>query len=102
MLRTAIKAGSNAVYFGVDKLNMRVKAANFTVDDLPEVVKLCKENGVKTYLTINTIVFEEEINELEEIIISAKKSGVDSIICWDLSVAELCSKHNFPFCISTQ
>jgi len=102
MLRTAVNAGADAVYFGVDKLNMRAKAANFTVDDLPEIVKYCKENDVKSYLTINTIVFEEEINELEEIIISAKKSGVDSIICWDLSVAELCSKHNFPFCISTQ
>ncbi len=63
MLRTAVQAGANAVYFGVDKLNMRAKAANFSVDDLPEVVKFCKENNVKTYLTINTIVFEEEIPE---------------------------------------
>ena len=102
MLRTAVNAGADAVYFGVDKLNMRAKAANFTVDDLPEIVKFCKENNVKTYLTINTIVFEEEINELEEIIISAKKSEVDSIICWDLSVAQLCSQHDYPFCISTQ
>jgi len=73
MLRTAVQAGANAVYFGVDKLNMRAKAANFAVDDIPEIVKLCKENDVKTYLTINSIVLEEEINELEEIIISAKK-----------------------------
>jgi len=102
MLSTAVQAGANAVYFGVDKLNMRAKAANFTVDDLPEIVNFCKENDVKTYLTINTIVFEEEINQLEDIIISAKKRGVDNIICWDLSVAELCSKHDFPFCISTQ
>ncbi|NNG26053.1 MAG: U32 family peptidase, partial [Ignavibacteriaceae bacterium] len=102
MLSTAVQAGANAVYFGVDKLNMRAKAANFTVDDLPEIVNFCKENDVKTYLTINTIVFEEEINQLEDIIISAKKRGVDSIICWDLSVAELCCKHDFPFCISTQ
>ncbi|RKY93545.1 MAG: hypothetical protein DRQ01_04530, partial [Ignavibacteriae bacterium] len=102
MLRTAVNAGADAVYFGVDKLNMRAKAVNFTIDDLPEIVKFCKENDVKSYLTINTIVFEEEINELEKIIISAKKSGVDRIICWDLSVAELCSKHNFPFCVSTQ
>jgi len=102
MLRTAVNAGADAVYFGVDKLNMRAKAVNFTIDDLPEIVKFCKENDVKSYLTINTIVFEEEINELGEIIISAKKSGVDRIICWDLSVAELCSKHNFPFCVSTQ
>jgi putative protease len=102
MLRTAVQAGANAVYFGVDKLNMRSKAANFTVDELPEIVKYCRENKVKTYLTINSIVFEEEIKELEDIIISAKNSEIDNIICWDLSVAELCSKHNLPFCISTQ
>jgi len=102
MLRTAVQAGANAVYFGVDKLNMRAKAANFTVDELPEIVKYCRENEVKTYLTINSIVFEEEIKELENIISSAKNSGIDNIICWDLSVAELCSKHNLPFCISTQ
>jgi len=102
MLRTAVQAGANAVYFGVDKLNMRAKAANFTVDELPEIVKYCRENEVKTYLTINSIVFEEEIKELEDIISSAKNSGIDNIICWDLSVAELCSKHNLPFCISTQ
>ena len=102
MLRTAVQAGANAVYFGVDKLNMRAKAANFTVDELPEIVKYCRENEVKTYLTINSIVFEEEIKELEDIIISAKNSGIDNIICWDLSVAELCCNHNLPFCISTQ
>jgi putative protease len=102
MLRTAVHAGANAVYFGVDKLNMRAKAANFTVDELPEIVKFCKENGVKTFLTINSIVFEEEIKELEDIIISAKNNGIDNIICWDLSVAEFCSNHNLPFCISTQ
>lgn len=102
MLRTAVKAGADAVYFGVDKLNMRAKAKNFTLEDLPDIVRLCEENNVKTYLTINTIVFEEEIAELEEIILSAKNAGVDRIICWDLSVAELCSQHDFPFCISTQ
>jgi len=102
MMRTAVNAGADAVYFGVDKLNMRAKAKNFILEDLPGIVEFCKENNVKTYLTINTIVFEEEINELEEIIISAKKNGVDSIICWDLSVAELCSRHDYPFCISTQ
>ncbi|MBT8386494.1 MAG: U32 family peptidase [Ignavibacteria bacterium] len=102
MLRTAVKAGANAVYFGVDKLNMRAKAANFNVDELPEIVKFCKENVIKTFLTINSIVYEEEIKELEDIIISAKKGGIDNIICWDLSVAEMCSKHNLTFCISTQ
>jgi U32 family peptidase len=102
MLQTAVNAGADAVYFGVDKLNMRAKAKNFTLEDLPGLVNLCKEKNVKTYLTINSIVFEEEIVELEKIITSAKKAGVDRIICWDLSVVELCSQHDFPFCISTQ
>ena len=102
MLRAAISNGADAVYFGLDKLNMRAKAANFTIDELPEMISFCKEYNVLTYLTLNTIVFEEELSEVEEIIIAAKKNGVDRIICSDLAVADLCYKHNFPFCISTQ
>jgi putative protease len=102
MLRTAVNSGADAVYFGVDKLNMRAKAKNFTIENLPGIVEFCKENKVKTYLTVNTIVFEEEIPELEELIIAAKNANVNRIICWDLSVAEVCSRHDYPFCISTQ
>jgi len=102
MLRAAVSSGADAVYFGLDKLNMRAKAANFTVDQLPEIISFCKEHKVLTYLTLNTIVFEEELSELEEIIIAAKQSGVDRIICSDLAVTDLCYKHEFPFCISTQ
>ena len=102
MLHAAVSNGADAIYFGLDKLNMRAKAANFSLDELPEITSFCKEHNVKTYLTLNTIVFEEELAELEEIIIAAKKHGVDRIICSDLAVADLCYKHNFPFCISTQ
>jgi len=102
MLRAAVSNGADAVYFGLDKLNMRAKAANFTVEELPEIISFCKEHNVKTYLALNTIVFEEELTELEEIIIAAKNNGVDRIICSDLAVADLCQKHDFPFCISTQ
>ena len=102
MLRAAVMNGADAVYFGLDKLNMRAKAANFSVEQLPEIVSFCKEHKVKTYLTLNTIVFEEELSELEEIIIAAKENKVDRIICSDLAVADLCHKHQFPFCISTQ
>ena len=102
MLRAAVSNGADAVYFGLDKLNMRAKAANFSLDELPEIISFCKSHKVKTYLTLNTIVFEEELSELEEIIIAAKKNGVDRIICSDLAVADLCHKHKFPFCISTQ
>jgi putative protease len=81
---------------------MRAKATNFSVEQLPEIVSFCKDHRVKTYLTLNTIVFEEELSELEEIIIAAKQNEVDRIICSDLAVADLCYKHEFPFCISTQ
>lgn len=102
MLRAAVNAGADAVYFGIDILNMRAKATNFSLDELNEVSSYCVENNVKTFLTLNTIVFEEELKDLEDIIIYGKEAGIDRIICWDLSVAELCNKHNFPFCISTQ
>lgn len=102
MLNAAINAGADAVYFGLDKLNMRAKAANFKIEELPDIVSLCKKNSVKTYLTLNTIVFEDELSELEEIIITSKKNKVDRIICSDLAVADICSRHKFPFCISTQ
>jgi putative protease len=102
MLRTAVKAGADAVYFGVDKLNMRAKAKNFSVSELPDISKFCRTKKVKTYLTLNTIVFENEIAEAEQIIVAAKSAKIDRIICWDLAVAELCHKHKFLFCISTQ
>lgn len=102
MLRTAVKAGADAIYFGVDKLNMRAKAKNFSIEELPEISKFCKSKKVKTYLTLNTIVFEDELAEAEKIIKAAKRAKIDRIICWDLAVAELCHRHKFPFCISTQ
>ncbi|MCW8961710.1 MAG: U32 family peptidase [Ignavibacteriaceae bacterium] len=102
MLRTAVKSGADAVYFGVDKLNMRAKAKNFSVNELPEISKLCRAKKVKTYLTLNTIVFEDELVEVDKIISAAKKAKVDRIISSDLAVAKLCNKHKIPFCISTQ
>jgi putative protease len=102
MLRTAVKAGADAVYFGVDKLNMRAKAKNFSVSELPDISKYCRAKKVKTYLTLNTIVFEDELSEAEHIIKAAKKAKINRIICSDLAVAELCNKNRIPFCISTQ
>jgi putative protease len=102
MLRAAVSSGADAVYFGVDKLNMRVKAKNFTVDDLQNISSFCKENNVKTYLTLNSIIFEDELEEAERIILKAKEASIDMIICWDLAVSEICSRHNYPFAISTQ
>jgi len=102
MLITAVSAGADAIYFGVDKLNMRIKAQNFTLKDLPKISHFCKKHKVKSYLTLNTIVYEEEIKELKKIIDCAKKSGIDRVICWDFAVAQLCKKKKMPFCISTQ
>ena len=102
MLRAAVKAGADAVYFGVDKLNMRAKAKNYIVEELPEISKFCRSKKVKTYLTLNAIVFEDEIAEADKIISAAKKAKVDRTICSDLAVAELCNKYKMPFCISTQ
>lgn len=102
MLRTAVKAGADAVYFGVEKLNMRAAAANFTVAELPAIVEFCKENNVATHLTVNSIVFENELGDLDEIIRTAKETGIDMVICWDMSVIQACKKYDIPFCISTQ
>jgi putative protease len=102
MLTTAVNNGANAAYFGVDKLNMRSKAANFTIDELPKIASFCKKNKVTTYLTLNSIIKEEEISELDEIIPAAKREGIDRIICWDLSVIKKCKEYDIPFCISTQ
>lgn len=102
MLTAAINAGANAIYFGVDKLNMRLKAANFTISDLPKIARVCKKKNIVSYLTLNSIVYEDEIKDLEKIIQRAKKAGIDRIICWDFAAAQLCKKNKMPFCISTQ
>ena len=61
-MRAAIKGGANSVYFGATRLNMRARAANnFTMEDLPEIVKLCNENNVRTYLTVNTVMYDEDL-----------------------------------------
>lgn len=102
MLTAAVNNGADAVYFGVDKLNMRSKAANFAIDELPKIVSFCQEKKITTYLTLNSIIKEDEISDLDEIIPAAKKSGIDRIICWDLSVIQKCNEYDIPFCISTQ
>lgn len=102
MLTAVVNVGADAVYFGVEKLNMRAKASNFKSDDLTKITSYCRENNVRTYLTLNTIIYEEELDQLREVIVKAKEAGVDKIICWDFSVVQLCKELNMPFCISTQ
>jgi len=102
MLIAAINAGADAVYFGIDKLNMRAKANNFGLDELIEVVAYCHKNKVDAHLTLNTIVFENELEEVDEVVRTAKEADIDLIICWDMAVIQKCTEHKVPFCISTQ
>lgn len=102
MLITAINSGADAVYFGVEKLNMRAKAHNFKLDELNEIVNYCHEHNVEAHLTLNSIIYQQEINELDKILSAAKLAGVDLIICWDFSVIAKCKTYGLPFCVSTQ
>ena len=101
MFATAINAGADAIYFGLKEFSMRASAKNFTVKDLDKIEKICKPKNIKRYLTLNTIIYSEEIKKLEKII-KKVKGTVDAIICWDLTVVNLCRKYNIPFFISTQ
>ena len=86
-LYAAINAGANSVYFGIGQLNMRsASAANFTADDMAEINRIAHEKGVKTYLTVNTIIYDTELKLMHEVVDRAKAEGVDAIIASDLSV----------------
>jgi len=102
MLRTAIKCGADAVYFGVDKMNLRALARNFNSADLKEIVAECHADNVKAHLTVNSIVFEEELNAVDDLLQQAVAAKVDMIICWDNAVIQKCRENGLPFCISTQ
>jgi len=96
----AVEVGANAVYFGLKEFSMRDTAKNFNVSDLNRINKICGKN-VKKYLTLNTIIYDNEINKLEGIF-KKIKGKVDAVICWDFSIINLCKKYNIPFHISTQ
>ena len=100
-LQAAIQAGADAEYFGLQEFNMRARAKNFRLKDLIKIRKICKKNNVKNYLTLNTIIYDEELKKLESII-KKSKPYVDGIICSDLAAMILCKKHKIPFHISTQ
>lgn len=101
-LQAAIDAGADAIYFGIGPLNMRARSGSgFTVEDLPELSSRCHKAGVRAYQTINTIVFDEELEDAERLIIAAAPY-VDAFIVSDLGVIQLCKKHGVEFHISTQ
>ena len=85
-LAAAIKAGADAVYFGIEGLNMRSRSsANFTADDMAEIATLCTEHGVKTYLTVNTVIYDSDMELMRTIIDRAKASGISAIIASDMA-----------------
>ncbi len=102
-LMAAIQGGANSIYFGIEQLNMRARSSNnFTKDDLREIVKICKENEVKTYLTVNTVLYDNEINLMHEVIDSAKENGVTAIIAADVSAILYARSIDVEVHISTQ
>ncbi len=102
-LMAAIQGGANSVYFGVGNLNMRAKSSiNFTVDDLPEVVRICKKNKVKTYLTVNTVIYDSDIPYMHQIIDTAAEAGVSALIISDQAAMLYARKRGMEVHISTQ
>lgn len=102
-LQAAIRAGADAVYFGVGKLNMRAGTRNhFNPEDLPKLVSTCHDAGVKAYLTVNTVVYDNEIEELQALLVNARNSGVDAIIAADMAVIQLAREKGLTLHLSTQ
>jgi len=102
-LSAAIKAGANSVYFGIEKLNMRSKSSsNFTTDDLREIVRICKENKVKSYLTVNTILYDNDLTLMREIIDVAKEIKVSAIIASDVAALIYANTVGVEVHLSTQ
>ncbi len=102
-LWAAINAGANSVYFGIGALNMRAaSAANFTADDMAQINAIAHEHGVKTYLTVNTIIYDTELQLMHEVIDRAKAEGVDAVIASDMSVILYAHKVGVEVHISTQ
>ena len=102
-LTAAIQGGADAVYFGIDQLNMRAGSANnFSISDLPEIVSLCSQNGVKTYLTVNVVVYDRELNQMKKVIDAAVSSGISAIIASDIAVIQYAVSAGAEVHLSTQ
>ncbi len=102
-LMAAIQGGAHSVYFGVGKLNMRSRSSqNFTLDDLDKIVEIAREHQVKTYLTLNTIIYDEEMEEMQTTLQRAKAAGISAVIASDLSVIDAAHSLGIEVHISTQ
>ena len=102
-LMAAIQGGANSVYFGVGQLNMRARSANnFILSDLETITTICKEKNIKTYLTLNTIIYDNEMDQMKSIVDVAKTSGISAIIASDMSVINYARQCDVEVNISTQ
>ena len=102
-LAAAIKAGADSVYFGIGQLNMRSHSANhFTIDDLHEIAATCREHDIKTYLTVNTIIYGEDLSTMRQIIDAAKKAEITAVIASDVAVMTYCRQQGVEVHLSTQ
>ena len=102
-LSAALKAGANSIYFGIESLNMRAHSANhFTIDDLHEIAQITAEHGVKSYLTVNTIIYGEDLTLMRKICDAAKEAKISAIIASDVSVLSYCHQIGQELHLSTQ
>lgn len=102
-LMAAIQGGADSVYFGVGQLNMRAKSSNnFSVEDLISITQICNENNIKSYLTVNTVIFDNEISQMKELVDAAKQYKVSAIIASDMAVLNYARKVSMETHISTQ
>ena len=102
-LSAALQAGADSVYFGIEHLNMRSRSsANFTTDDLHAIVRRCQEAGVKTYLTLNTVMYPEDLPLMRTIVDHAKQAGVSAIIASDIAAMQYANSQNVEVHLSTQ
>ena len=102
-LAAAIQAGAGSIYFGIGQLNMRSHSANhFTIENLKEIAETCNERGIKTYLTVNTVIYGEDINAMREIIDAAKAANITAVIVSDVAVMVYCRQVGMEVHLSTQ
>ena len=102
-LAAAIQAGADSIYFGIEKLNMRAHSASaFTIDDLREIAATCAAHGMKSYLTVNTIIYEEDIELMRQIIDAAREAGISAVIASDVAVMKYCRRVGQEVHLSTQ
>ena len=102
-LAAAINAGADSIYFGIENLNMRARSANtFSIDDLREIAATCDEHGVKSYLTVNTIIYDEDVALMRTIVDAAHEAGISAVIAADVAVMDYCNRIGQEVHLSTQ